>query len=595
MQIQHINFSLKHPRNDATIAIATGMYDAWNFSAPVKSPRPFQEFQRRAVIDQLTNVLCHENTLLLAGTGTGKTFMLLITCDILFMHGYLEHHTTYHKRMIIPFPMVYLVNASSVDQIKDVVKLYTHLHKRCFVMNYEQLRVKQSLGSIMMAWKKCETLNDVNPLLWPLVDDDKDALYVPEWNTLLAPIIMIEDEVQKLKNDGALQTKAMQSFSITCTNNIIFQASATPFVRPSESKSVVLSIKPQYNLDSCPDDVVDMTSGTTTGVVTASNIDDWLNNKICTRSKTTEYSPAAMERLTQHLDARCNVVRVHDVKFSHKSMNKHVLISFQSEAERKEYFDAFIEYCLDLAKVDKSAPGGMAAILVARGKFKQKAEWLRRYHIAKIVHDKVVEGRNVLAAFCYKNTLNAVYEILIKDYNYTPDKISQIKGGQSRKTRWDNINAFQDETSNIMLAMLQAGGTGLSLHHYAERNKRQRFVVMPPVWSIIEMLQMLGRAHRINSASTTHQWILWYKGTIEEEIYQRLSDKSMSMRELMNRNEQWSQWFTDQKYVKSVVKVDDINEVIGDDDDTDDEDDAESKHDTWNTDSKLVAESVEQE
>ena len=106
---------------------------------------------------------------------------------------------------------------------------------------------------------------------------------------------------------------------------------------------------------------------------------------------------------------------------------------------------------------------------------------------------------------------------------------------------------------------------------------------------------MLGRAHRINSASTTHQWILWYKGTIEEEIYQRLSDKSMSMRELMNRNEQWSQWFTDQKYVKSVVKVDDINEVIGDDDDTDDEDDAESKHDTWNTDSKLVAESVEQE
>jgi ERCC4-related helicase len=75
---------------------------------------------------------------------------------------------------------------------------------------------------------------------------------------------------------------------------------------------------------------------------------------------------------------------------------------------------------------------------------------------------------------------------------------------------------------------------------------------MPPVWSIIEMLQMLGRGHRINSGSTTRQWVVWYRGTIEESVYQKLQDKALSMRELFRKKEQWSDLFVDESAKRSV-------------------------------------------
>ena len=585
-------FSSPLPRNNATLEIAARMFHKWESDAiNAKAPKPLQQFQRDTVINALVNVLCGENTLVISGTGTGKTFMVGMTLDVLYYHGFASHVTNTLKRVITPFPICYFTANQAVGQTIAHCKEFKHIKGKLFVMNYESLRAKQSIASIMMQWKKVEDINTVNPQLASLIEEDEDALYYPEWNPQLAPVIVIADEVQKLKNNGAKQTKAMQSLSITCPSIIQLLASATPFVKPIECKSVTLALRPLYSIERVEhnnDGIIDLTHASRIERVNADSFSMWLSNVICTRSRPDEYSPAAMERLTNHYHATGNIIHVKDVKFARKSINKHILIEFQTPAERKEYLDAFIEYCIELAKNNKSSPGGMAAILVARMKFKQKSEWLRREHIAQIVDMKVREGKNVIAAFCYVNTLNAVEDILCTKYGYKI--VSKIIGGQSSDTRQTHIEDFQSERSNIMLAMLQAGGTGLSLHHYEGKNSRPRFVIMPPVWSIIEMLQMLGRAHRINSASTTHQWILWYKGTIEEDVYARLNDKSLSMRELMRKKEQWSELFTKPEHRHEYNKVSDLT-LIGDKDD--DEDDEDGKDVTFNTDSEMISGNVE--
>jgi hypothetical protein len=596
-------------REQSTYNLAQRMFTEWaNDAANSLAPKPIQYFQESAVIESLVSILCGENILLLAGTGTGKTYMIGITCDILFYHGYLQHKLL--SRPFIPFPILYIVNASSVPQITEVMNQYPNIRGKIVVINYEQLRAKISLGAIMVKWKKIEN-GDYNPKLKDLLDEDDDGLWIPQWEEQISPLIIIRDEIQKLKNNTAQQTKINQAFSITIEGAIEIGASATPFVRPSECKTIALSLKPPTEIPKTIELGSNLTRynpemdllnekykkplGRIIERVNISNYEDWINNDICTRSKPIEYSPAAMERLTNHLNYYGNIIHVRDVKFPHKSINKHVLIDFQSKEEQKEYLDAFVEYCLTLAKANRNTPEGLGAIMAARVKFNQKAEYMRRFHMARIIDEQVKRKQSVICAFKFKKNLELVKVILQIKYGYTDEFLSEIKGGQSKSTRWENINKFQDDKAWIMLLMLQAGGTGLSLHHHKPRNKRQRFVVMPPVDSIIEMLQVLGRAHRINSASTTHQWILWYRGTVEEDIYHNLMGKSLSMRELMRRKESWSELFTKPEYREHVKKVEKLEFACGESNNVEDEDDAESKHDTWNTNEDMISNNVEQE
>src|SRR5690606_21968012 len=100
-------------------------------------------------------------------------------------------------------------------------------------------------------------------------------------------------------------------------------------------------------------------------------------------------------------------------------------------------------------------------------------------HLAKIAIDNESKGKNIIIATAYQETQVEVLRILLEDYKLSPEKISVIRSGQTKAKRWENINRFQDESSTIILLMLQAGGVGLSLHNYKERNKRPRFVLMP--------------------------------------------------------------------------------------------------------------------
>ena len=90
--------------------------------------------------------------------------------------------------------------------------------------------------------------------------------------------------------------------------------------------------------------------------------------------------------------------------------------------------------------------------------------------------------------------------------------------------------------------MFQAGYAGLSLHHH-EKNNRPRRVLLPPVWSSEEFIQFLGRAHRINTQSTTYQHIIWYAGTVEERVMARCQQKTTSSKAVMG--DTWASAYND--------------------------------------------------
>ena len=119
------------------------------------------------------------------------------------------------------------------------------------------------------------------------------------------------------------------------------------------------------------------------------------------------------------------------------------------------------------------------------------------------------------------------------------DDIQNLRlGGQNAKARNEEIKRFQTGVTKICLFTFKAGGVGLSLHHCHE-NAKPRETFLAPCYSAIELVQGLGRAPRLTSMSETIQTMLFYKGTIEEHIADRVSEKLKCLQEVVRQRESW--------------------------------------------------------
>ena len=111
-------------------------------------------------------------------------------------------------------------------------------------------------------------------------------------------------------------------------------------------------------------------------------------------------------------------------------------------------------------------------------------------------------------------------------------------GTQSVKSRQQEIDAFQSGKTKVCVFTFKAGGVGLSLHHHDDTCK-QRESVIAPCYSAIELVQGLGRAPRLTSLSETVQTMLYYKGTIEEHVADKVSQKLRCLKEVVRQRESW--------------------------------------------------------
>ncbi len=97
-----------------------------------------------------------------------------------------------------------------------------------------------------------------------------------------------------------------------------------------------------------------------------------------------------------------------------------------------------------------------------------------------------------------------------------------ICGGQSAEERQSVIDRFQRNEIPVVIANIQAGGVGVSLHDPS--GQRPRLSIISPTFSAADLRQALGRVHRAGGAASI-QKICFAAGTCEEHTAQVCASK----------------------------------------------------------------------
>jgi Mimiviridae putative ATP-dependent RNA helicase len=103
----------------------------------------------------------------------------------------------------------------------------------------------------------------------------------------------------------------------------------------------------------------------------------------------------------------------------------------------------------------------------------------------------------------------------------------RIHGDQTGLERDEQIEMFQRNEVRIMVAMAQAGGSSISLHDTT--GKFPRASIISPSYSVIELVQILGRIRRSGTKSPTIQKIVYCANTCEEHIAEKVREKEEIM------------------------------------------------------------------
>jgi hypothetical protein len=107
---------------------------------------------------------------------------------------------------------------------------------------------------------------------------------------------------------------------------------------------------------------------------------------------------------------------------------------------------------------------------------------------------------------------------------------------------------------------MRSGGVGISLHHNSKEG-RPRHIIIPPTWSAIDLVQALGRGHRITSISDTTQEVVWYKDTIEETVCERVKAKLNCINASVGRKENWVNVFTNGTVQQDIASDNEYQEL----------------------------------
>jgi hypothetical protein len=161
----------------------------------------------------------------------------------------------------------------------------------------------------------------------------------------------------------------------------------------------------------------------------------------------------------------------------------------------------------------------LSVILAAR----QKIELLKVPLFCELIEDAFDEGNSVVCFVNFTPTLEGISTKL----NHRKDLkglIGYIRGGQKDKDRENDIADFQADRKRIILANQAAGGIAIDLHDLNGNFPRTSF--LSPTYSVIQLLQAMGRIHRHGGKTPCYQQFVYVAGTIEEQAAVRVQSKS---------------------------------------------------------------------
>jgi len=135
--------------------------------------------------------------------------------------------------------------------------------------------------------------------------------------------------------------------------------------------------------------------------------------------------------------------------------------------------------------------------------------------LADMVEDSVESGLSVAVFLNFQDSIATLQEAVQNKFG-AEFPVSIIQGGQTSEERQAAIEAFQSDRARVIIANIQAGGVGVSLHDL--NGKHARIALISPTWSGIDLRQTLGRVHRAGGKTKSLQRIIYAEGTVEERV-----------------------------------------------------------------------------
>ena len=469
-------------------------------------------FQIKAATDAACKLQSQQGILLQAHAGLGKTYMVLPAIKYLLDNKLLELKSDW------PMPILWVAPAAVIPQTLEVINQFGLLGT-IFPISYAAFRGKMG-----------------EKIYWDKTKHPWYDTYLYNWKAMAMPSMVVFDECQGLKNDTSSQTQL--SWSIPAGIKRVF-ISATPYQKVSEARSVVLGVGMNCGEVPC----------------TTDNITSLLQ-QIARWGKPSQLCQAQMGRLRDSM--KPYAVYVPKVRYKHVTHTRCRLIEFESDEEKAQYdgfYEAFLAKC---RKYDRNTNFGWNEMLVAMQKFREGAELTRSKRMAKRAISTIERGRQTIVVCNFVEPMREVYKSLV-DLGLPKSRITHIVGGQSQSTREHQRQQFQKGDADVMLFTMRSGGVGISLHHDNEK-ARPRHIIIPPTWSAIDLVQALGRGHRITSISDTTQDVIWYKNTIEEKVCERVEAKLGCINASVGAKENWVNVFTNGTVQKDIATKDEYTE-----------------------------------
>lgn len=463
----------------------------------------------------------HRGVVLRGGTGVGKEH---IKCEAMLRMIEMGLITP-PENSANPLPFLWLCPKNMKITAQRVLKQYGLLNMT-LVMTYGAIKAKDGTD-IFIKYEDA------------VINGEPDI--VPVWNGFMRPKVILCNEIQKLKNPSSMISKVIRY----APDDVWWIGdSATPWQRVSDARTTIERVGAITKFNALP-----ATRATAPAIL----------RDIAWPKHPDDYSPSAVERLRHNLEPY--IVEIKNVRFKHPARTRCESIPFRSTEHRALYEAAYQEYLEECRKQGKGTPQGIRARWVAQQKFQQKAELLRAEDIVEYALKAIANNRQVLVGSNYVETLRQCWRIAVKKYGLSPDKIGFIVGGQSDNERQKMIDDYQEGKTLLIFVTMQSGGAGISLHH-DRPTTRPRTVILPPTWSAIDLVQILGRAHRLTTISSTEQIILWYGGTVEDKVKAVVEKKLKCITKSVTAKEQFSSVFERASDEDLEEESDSINEVL---------------------------------
>jgi superfamily II DNA or RNA helicase len=160
----------------------------------------------------------------------------------------------------------------------------------------------------------------------------------------------------------------------------------------------------------------------------------------------------------------------------------------------------------------------LAKILYAR----MRIEQLKIPTFLKLAKETLENGNSVAIFVNFTDTLKTIQKEL--------DAKCVIYGQQSIEERDRSVRLFNQDKERVIICNIRSGGVGISLHDTI--GDYPKVSIISPSWSAQDILQALGRIHRANGKTPVVQKIVFCKGTIEEDICKKMTEKIKNIAQL---------------------------------------------------------------